>query len=110
MVDKPKLIKVGPYVYTVFFDKKKIKKASYGQGKAVYGETDKNKLEIIVDPEPNIQIQREILWHEIKHAAYAWVEAAIDDPTEEQIICLTAPIELQIMRDNPELLEFLTGV
>lgn len=47
------------------------------------------------------------LWHEIKHAINCLVN--VDDETpEEQATTVQAPMELQVLRDNPGLVEFLT--
>ena len=105
---EPQVVKVGPFLYSIFFDKEKLKQATLDHGSSVSGYCRKDKLEIIIDPDLDIQVKRETLWHEIKHACFAWVAISIDSPTEEQIVCLTAPLELSVLRENKDLVEYLT--
>ena len=110
MIKRPEVVKIGPFLFTIYWDKDRMINAAWEFGSGpLSGHTDKQKLEIIINPEIDIQIQRETLWHEIKHGCYMWVASAIDNPSEEQIIALTTPIELSVLRENKDVLEFLTS-
>jgi len=77
------------------------------------GETMADKCLIRYTGNQDIQQLRDTIWHEIKHAIYHETALATDfkddkvDLTEEQIILRSAPAELQVMRDNEGLMEFL---
>jgi hypothetical protein len=105
---QPQVIKIGPFLYSIFWDKNKIKQFSLDQGENHYGYCDRVKLEIVIDSDLDPQIQRVTLWHELKHACNSWVIDAIDNPNEEQLVTFSAPIEIQVLRDNPELVAWLT--
>ncbi len=57
---------------------------------------------------------REILLHEVVHAAFyvcgLWNEPVHrHDDVEEAFIMRTAPVMLQVFRDNPDFVKYLTG-
>lgn len=104
---QPEVIKIGPLMYSIFWDEQKIKEFSYADGTKVRGYCDQEAMEIVIDPKLNVQMKRETLWHEIKHACAYWVYTTLTNPSEEEVISLTAPIELAVLRDNRDLTDWL---
>jgi len=57
---------------------------------------------------------RDTVWHEIKHAIFQEVGLSNElkekeDLSEEGIIRRLTPVELTVMRENPDLMKFLLG-
>jgi hypothetical protein len=97
----PRRLRLGPFVYRVRH--KANKKAFPGDG-----QQDWNNLEIRVDPAQQDGCARDTLLHEVMHACYAQTSFRGGDVDEEGIINALTPWLLGVLRDNPELIEFLT--
>ena len=52
--------------------------------------------------------KQEILWHEIKHACSDIVGLLGKTGTDEDFISGLAPMEVQVLQDNPELVAYLS--
>ena len=78
-------------------------------------------LTIYIRPDLPPMVERETLLHEVMHAAYyvagnpfGWMNLAPDDDEdremslEEQTIRFTSPLILSVLRDNPDLVAYLT--
>lgn len=79
-----------------------------------YGTTHLSTMTIYLNPHNTEQHMRSTLWHEIMHACIHMVglDQRFDDKdqhiTEHELIYALVPVQLQVLRDNPELLQFLT--
>ena len=80
-----------------------------------YGSTKVGAMLIQYDPRLPLDRLRDIIWHEVKHAC-AW-ESGLSyyctdketDVSEEMIVRALTPVELETMRRNPKLMDFLLG-
>lgn len=106
MTDMPSSVRVGPYVYTISQDVAKLQEHERKQRGAYSGYSDHSKMEIVVGPEEAACSQRETLWHEVKHCViHLFGEYGKQD--DETYVRRTAPMELAVLRDNPELVAYL---
>lgn len=105
-VPMPDRVRVGPYVYTVSQDVAKLQEHERSKRGAYSGYSDHSKMEIVVGPDEAACSQRETLWHEVKHCVvYLFGEyGKMDDETH---IRRMAPMELAVLRDNPDLAAYL---
>lgn len=80
----------------------------------VNGLSDHTELTIDLSPFMAPGLRKEILLHEVAHCVHAAVGLGLDlndekvPVTEEQVVTRTAPVWLQVLRDNPKLLAYLT--
>lgn len=95
----PKSIKVGAHVYTVL-------RKSKGQMSGV-GECDFDGTQILVRKRLKKSVAKETLLHELLHAC---IYPSFNDKstTDEEFVLALAPVLLQVIQDNPDLLEYLT--
>lgn len=109
MTTLPSNIKVGPHVYTVTGDETTVRAEEHALNDKLRGWTDHQKLLIGVDPKLALGMQRQTLWHEVKHAVADLPSSDNVKRTEEEWISRTAQMEVAVLRDNPELVAFLTS-
>ena len=96
--DMPKSIKVGPHVYSV------LRKA----GINFNGSCEFNTLQICVKKRLRKSKAQEILLHETLHAC-THPSLNGDKPyKDEEFVDGVAPVLLQVLQDNPKLLEYLS--
>ena len=95
----PKSIKVGAHTYSVL-------RKSKGQFVGV-GECDFDNTQIVVRKRLKKSVAKETLLHELVHAC---LYPSFDDKaiTTEDFVLALSPVLLQVIEDNPELLEYLT--
>lgn len=105
---RPSLIWVGALPYTVTYSHEKIMLKSAERNLSLLGNTDNHSLEIIVDDDPQEQVIRDTLLHEVMHCI--WNESGIGDleMTEENIVGCITPRLVSVLRINPELVAYLT--
>lgn len=96
----PRYVTVGPHIYTVHETFKKFEVEDR------LGECSPTKLEIRIKPNLAESQKRETLWHEVKHAVNE-LAGLSDGAKEESFVKRGAPLELDVLRRNPELLEYL---
>lgn len=95
----PALVKVGDAFYSI----------RYGCPSTVYGMTWAKKHVICLNPNMDAPKFREVLTHELLHAARNEAGYPLDQKsTEEDIINTAAPIFAVMLRKNPEVVELLT--
>lgn len=110
----PTHVKVGLYVYTVTQDGEAwAKYVNDGTAKDRMGFSDHNLLIIAVNPGVSPMQKADTLLHEVLHACW-WngsigsLEALSDNADHEEfIISHMSPWLLMVLRDNPELLDYL---
>ncbi len=103
-------IRIGPYNYTVTFDKNVINAESVTAGQTRQGQTDYDGEHILVDPTLSAGVRAEVLLHEIMHA----IQNTVGIGSKERIVAhehiyRTTPTLLAVLRDNPHLVAFLVG-
>lgn len=103
----PKTIRVGPYVYDVATDEAWLRQQEHSRSGGLRGATDHQQLRIVVGPDMALGMQRQTLWHEVKHAVIEAMTMSNDKRSDEDWISRTAPGELAVLRNNPDLVAFL---
>lgn len=113
MARRPTRLKVGPTWWSISYDHAdmlEIQRVSSEQ--FLQGCTRPQRAQIVVDaislPESHI---RDTLWHEVVHAVFHVFHIAAkidgDDLNENLVARATSPV-LQVLRDNPALVRYLT--
>lgn len=102
----PKRVKILGKWYSI--------KASLGFDEDIYGMCKTEKQIIQYFSGLHADQLRDTIWHEILHAIYheTGLSYQISDkeeesPTEEQLVRRSATVELQVLRENPSLVNFL---
>jgi hypothetical protein len=96
----PKTVKVGAHVYTVL-------RKSKAQLTGNVGECDFDGLQILVRERLKKSVAKETLLHELLHAV-VYPSLNGKTATDEDFVTSMAPVLLQVIQENPELLEYLT--
>jgi len=108
VVPLPERLRIGLHCYGVTYDESRVRAFEREEKRPnCYGVSAHRDLQIYLDPTVVRSQQRDTLWHEVKHTVYALVGGFPADTDEEEIILLTASIELMVLRDNPALVAFL---
>lgn len=118
MVVRPKSVRIGPHVYKILYSQKSWRKYLGKTAEKQYaGKTHTLRNRIFINAfSMSLSQQQETLLHEILHAVLAvtgWTDDEYGWPTEsrdlieEHLIRQVAPIFLQILQDNPDLVEWL---
>lgn len=117
-VKLPTSIKVGTVTFTVSIDPDEWMRAEHEQRSfGDYGRTDKLKAVIYLNPEQSTDTMRLTLWHEVMHALAEVVMGGSDwhgigktrNDREETVIRAWESPTLTVLRDNPELVGYLTA-
>lgn len=103
-----KHIKIGPFIYKIRW----VKRLSDGD-RELHGDTDNDDKVIRLNTVYNEQLIKDTLLHEIQHAiyndTYAFDVGEGSDPevAEERVIRIFTPKFMQVMLDNPGLVDYL---
>jgi predicted SprT family Zn-dependent metalloprotease len=101
----PHTIKVGPHVYSV------VRKTGEEMPEAL-GDTDFDANEIRIRKNMRKTKSQEIVLHELLHACtYPSFTGAYEGEEKlmtEEFVNAVAPVLLQVLKDNPKLVEYLT--
>ena len=97
----PKSVKVGVHTYSVLRKPASLLREQLG-------ECDFDALQLSVRHRLRKSKAREILIHEILHATTHPLMSDGKKHTDEDFVQVVAPVLLQVIQDNPELLEYLT--
>ena len=100
-MDMPKTIKVGPHVYSVT-------RPTKAQMKGDLGGCECNLLQITVQQRLKKSKAKEILVHELLHACTHPSFLGDEKMTDEDFVTAVAPVLLQVIQENPDLLAYLT--
>ena len=96
----PSRIQVGPHVYHLSYDD------NIGS-RGANGETYRQLCRILIADHLSYTIEREVVLHETLHAI--WGATNLDGDTEETVVtALTAPL-LDVLRNNSQLVDYLTS-
>lgn len=109
----PSSVRVGPHIYRILSTQEAIDRCriELGDDDRTGGRCREASLTITLDPQLAPSLFREVLLHETLHAVQYTANIATRDrlPAEELIGRLT-PLLLGVLRDNHELVVFLTTV
>lgn len=96
----PQTVKIGPHVYSIVRKSKRDMED--------LGQCDFNNVQISIRKRLHLQKAMEVLVHEILHGCTYPSMAAVSNKTDEDFVDVTAPMLLQVLKDNPDLLAYLT--
>lgn len=103
---KPGKVKIGFYTWKIEWSKEK--------NEDIYGKTEAMTKVITIYRSPNIQIERETLFHELMHAAgedkYDAIFFFSGGDKEENLIRILSPAIMQMLSDNRDLTKYLFGL
>ena len=99
-VPMPSSIKVGPHTYPIVREPK--------SKMLDHGLCDWDKVRIVIQARLPKSKAAEVLLHEILHACTYPSMADVRNKTDEEFVDVVAPVLLQVLEDNPELVEYLT--
>ena len=103
----PERLYLAPHHLTVNCSADAVHTLSQAAGMQLSGNFDPRYLTITVDPNQAPSQVRETLLHELLHACSQ--EAGMDETQEEQTVNAQAPRLLAALRDNPDLVAWLTS-
>ena len=114
----PKTVLIGSVVYTVTTDPivwLQYENASRTRG--FYGHTDNTAATFYISPDATPDVQRMTLWHEIMHGLCEvtmgspnWLDLGEEkSDREERVIRMFESPTLLVLRDNPQLVAYLTA-
>lgn len=102
----PKTVLIGHAYYEIKFDK------NISADAGALGLTGTETQRILLDPQMGPDVERETVLHEAMHGI--WYQTLLDrqyrDKQEEDIIYTLAPRILELLKDNPELVEYLLEI
>lgn len=107
----PTSVRVGPYTYVVKVDADRIKELEKESNTDLYGITTHGHLEIALQPDVADMVLRETLLHEVLHAVLfnTGISDRMTDKAEEHLVRALSPALFSLLRENPELVRYLTG-
>ena len=104
----PKKVKVGGMSFGISTDASVHLGIEESAGERVYGQMDPTAARIVLHPGMADSRARQVMVHELLHAAIFSAGLGLTDEVEEPIVrALEGPV-LQILRDNPALVKWLT--
>ena len=122
---KPRSVRIGPYVFKIVWTERSWNKYSAQAYRLVPKDYDHylasvflrlNVIAVRSAKIPSLRVQKETLLHEILHAInvingwpYSFTFDCPEDEMEEKIVSITSPTLFSVLRENPELLEWLTS-
>jgi hypothetical protein len=105
----PDVVRIGALDYTVTTDAEAHLVAEDEMSSRLYGMSDKSSQRIQIRPGMAPGFTRQIMLHEIVHQLFDDSGLELDNQVEEQIcLSLQAPL-LGVLRDNPDLVAWLTS-
>lgn len=118
MSDLPTNVLVGAVRYRVVMNDNEWMKIEHASQRLItYGQTDNQKATIALNPAAAPEVQRLTLWHEVLHALHETTMGSPDwrglgkdhDQREETVIRMWEHPTLAVLRDNPQLVAYLTS-
>lgn len=104
----PSTVAIGPVDYTVKEDAERVHEARGFTGDGCWAYTDKFKSCMMLDPGMSEARKRETLLHECIHALlYEW-HVDLGELKEEALVESLGDAFLALIRDNPQLITYLT--
>jgi hypothetical protein len=102
-IELPEQVQIGSYVFDVKLDS--------GLSRSnLLGETHTSDQKILVHPMQHPMMLKETVLHELLHACFgvSSLTHSFSDDDEERVVAILSPWVLMMMRDNPQLLAWLT--
>jgi len=118
MTDIPSTVQIGSVTYTVTVDPDAWMRHEHEhQTKGFYGYTNHVQATILLSPEVTPDVARQTLWHEVMHALCEVTMGSPDwrglgkekSDREEAVVRAFESPTLLVLRDNPELVAYLTA-
>ena len=118
MTDIPSTVRIGSVTYTVTIDSDEwVRYEHKNQDTGFYGHTNHTTATILIDPESALDVARQTLWHEVIHALCETTMGSPDwrglgkekSEREEAVVRAFESPTLLVLRDNPELVAYLTA-
>jgi hypothetical protein len=103
----PSHVRVGPYLWEVVTGHDALTPVTRKEGSMVYGWTLPREQRMIIAPDLGFDFERETFLHELMHCCAHLGCFAEDDLGEEEWIARTSPWLFSVLKDNPEVLEYL---
>jgi hypothetical protein len=100
-MNMPASVKVGPHVYSIVRKSSSVMKNNLGL-------CDVDSLQIWIKQKMRKSKCQEILLHELLHSTVHPTSNNGDTMDEEKFVTVSAPVLLGVLRDNPDLVEYLT--
>jgi hypothetical protein len=107
MTDLPTKVQIGPYEIEIRCSQIAIDHAHAQSDAYVDGATMIRKGWIAIRPEISDSAKREVLLHEVMHAAWFVAGRRDEKVSDETAISILAPTLLDTLRRNPELAAYL---
>lgn len=98
MSSVPESVVVGPYTY----------KVGIGQTYSQWGMVNHTEQKVLVDEAVTVERQRVTLMHELLHCCTELMHIT-DESSEEATVSALAPALVQVLRENPDLVAYLTS-
>ena len=99
-IDMPKTVRVGPHDYSILRKPASVMKDTLGH-------CDSSTLQIWVKQRLRKSKSQEILIHELFHAMTLQALDTTKQHDDEAYIVVLAPLMLQMLRENPQLVAYL---
>lgn len=108
-VERPGRVHIGPFQFDVTWSTSETKVAA--DSHPAMGVSDVRTAHIWICEDLHQSIEREALLHELLHMVIRTfgVGLELDEETEERTVCALTPALLGILRDNPDLIRYLTS-
>lgn len=104
---KPRALRIGGARWKVRWSKKAVDRLA--RDKVSGGACSQRWLTIAVEPLPASPVaEREVLLHEVIHACVMASAVPWAEKTEERFVATVSPRLLEVLRDNPALVRYLT--
>ncbi|HKZ20320.1 MAG TPA: hypothetical protein VJQ57_09435 [Acidimicrobiia bacterium] len=100
----PSEVKVGAYTYRIATDKATLNETQVEHGQGLYGALVYGKQLIVLDVDSGADVLADTVLHEVLHSVFRFIR--FDD--DEDLVARMTPVLLGVLRDNPDLVRFLT--
>lgn len=101
----PKTVFAGPFVFNIRSEAGPFMAAEESEKTRLYGRTDYISGTIDIRPAVALSFTQETLMHEALHAAF--FAARLNPQNEEEVVNSLSPVLLDLLRRNPDLLNYL---
>jgi hypothetical protein len=107
----PDHVDVGPFRYTITSDELTRHRAQEVAQTIILGETDHDRLTIILNETMQPGLARETLMHECLHVVteVCGLRRKWGNAKDERIIRRLSPLLLELLRRNPDIVSYLMG-
>jgi hypothetical protein len=104
---RPRRILIGPVNWRVRWSRKAVR--SIHPDEPASGGIDAEASLIAVDPGKSEGYNRTVLIHEVLHACLQTTDIDLSTKVEENVVRALTPTLLSTLRDNPNLVDYLTA-